>query len=68
MGVRRPSQQWLISQVSLNPFGPIGNPASGNVLTDPGSSTVDGTQLLMGPDRGDLSGPWQVSFYHYLGH
>jgi Ricin-type beta-trefoil lectin domain/Domain of unknown function (DUF4232) len=63
-----PSQQWLISQVSLNPFGSIGNPASGNVLTDPGGSTVNGTQLLMGPDRGDQSGPWQVSFYHYLGH
>jgi hypothetical protein len=63
-----PSQQWLISQVSLNPFGSIGNPASGNVLTDPGGSTVNGTQLEMDPGRGDQSPPWQVSFYHYLGH
>jgi hypothetical protein len=63
-----PSQQWLISQVSLNPFGPISNRGSGNVLTDPGGSTVNGTQLLMGSDHGDLSGPWQVSFYHYVGH
>jgi ricin-type beta-trefoil lectin protein/uncharacterized protein DUF4232 len=63
-----PFQQWQIGQTSLNPFGGIANPGSGNVLTDPDGSTVDGTQLLMGPDRGDLSGPWHVSFYHYLGH
>jgi len=63
-----PSQQWQISQTSLNPFGSIGNPASGNVLTDPDGSTVNGTQLVMGPDGGDLSGPWHVSFYHCLGH
>lgn len=63
-----PSQQWSISQTSLNPFGSIGNPASGNVLTDPSGTTVNGTQLVMGPDGGDLSGPWHVSFYHYLGH
>ena len=56
------------ARLSLNPFGSIGNPASGNVLTDPSGSTVNGTQLVMGPDGGDLSGPWQVSFYHYLGH
>jgi hypothetical protein len=54
--------------VSLNPFGSIGNPASGNVLTDPGGSTIDGTQLEMDPGRGDQSPPWHVSFYHYLGH
>jgi len=63
-----PFQQWQIGQASLNTFGSIANPASGNVLTDPDGSTVNGTQLLMGPDRGDLSGPWHVSFYHYLGH
>jgi ricin-type beta-trefoil lectin protein/uncharacterized protein DUF4232 len=62
------TQQWVIGQTSLNPFGAIGSRGSGNVLTDPDGSTVDGTQLLMGADRGDLSGPWQVSFYHYLGH
>ena len=40
----------------------------GNVLTDPGASTVNGTPLEMGLNRGDQSGPWHVSFYHYLGH
>ena len=55
-------------QVSLNPFGGIANPASGNVLTDPGGSTVNGTQLEMQPGQGDQSYPWQVSFYHCLGH
>jgi len=63
-----PFQQWQVGQTSLNTFGVIANPASGNVLTDPDGSTVNGTQLLMGPDHGDLSGPWHVSFYHYLGH
>jgi Ricin-type beta-trefoil lectin domain/Protein of unknown function (DUF4232) len=63
-----PSQQWQISQTSLNTFGGIYNLGSGNVLTDPDGSTVNGTQLEMGPDRGDLSGPWHVSFYHYRGH
>jgi hypothetical protein len=63
-----PSQQWLIGQTSLNTFGGIYNLGSGNVLTDPDGSTVNGTQLVMGPDRGDLSGPWHVSFYHYRGH
>jgi hypothetical protein len=63
-----PAQQWQIGQASLNPFGGIANPGSGNSLSDPGGSTVDGTQLLMAAGEGDLSGPWQVSFYHYLGH
>jgi hypothetical protein len=63
-----PSQRWAISQVSLNTFGPIVGLGSGNVLTDPGASTVDGTQLEMGANNGDQSGPWHVSFYHYLGH
>jgi Ricin-type beta-trefoil lectin domain len=63
-----PFQRWQIGQTSLNPFGGIVTRGSGNVLSDPDGSTVDGTQLLMGPDRGDLSGPWHVSFYHYLGH
>jgi Ricin-type beta-trefoil lectin domain/Protein of unknown function (DUF4232) len=63
-----PAQQWQISQASLNPFGAITNPGSGNVLTDPDGSTVNGTQLLMEPGQGDQSPPWHVSFYHYLGH
>lgn len=62
------AQQWQIRQVSQNSFGPIANPWSGNALTDPDGSTVNGTQLLMGPDNGDQTGPWRVSFYHYLGH
>jgi hypothetical protein len=62
------TQQWQIGQVSLNPFGGIANPTSGNVLTDPGGSTVNGTQLVLQPGQGDQSYPWQVSFYHYLGH
>jgi hypothetical protein len=57
-----------IGQASLNPFGAITNPASGNVLTDPDPSTVSGTQLLMEPGQGDQSEPWHVSFYHQLGH
>ncbi len=61
-----PSQRWQISQVSQNPFGPIVGTGSGNALTDPGGTTTNGTQLQMGVNRGDLSGPWHVSFYHYL--
>jgi Protein of unknown function (DUF4232)/Ricin-type beta-trefoil lectin domain len=60
------SQHWLIGQASQNPFGGIIGAASGNALTDPGGSTVNGTSLEMGPDRGDLSCPWHVSFYDYL--
>jgi uncharacterized Zn-binding protein involved in type VI secretion len=63
-----PSQRWQIGQASLNPFGPIANLGSGNVLTDPGASSVNGTQLEMDANQGDQSGPWHVSFYHYLGH
>jgi hypothetical protein len=63
-----PAQRWQIGQASLNPFGAIANPGSGNVLTDPGNSTVNGTQLLTEPGQGDQSPPWHVSFYHYLGH
>ena len=63
-----PSQRWQIGQVSLNPFGPITGLGSGNVLTNPGASTVNGTPLKMDLNRGDQSGPWHVSFYHYLGH
>jgi len=55
-----------ISQVSQNQFGPIVGTGSGNALTDPGGTTTNGTQLQMGVNRGDLSGPWHVSFYHYL--
>jgi ricin-type beta-trefoil lectin protein len=61
-----PSQRWLIGQTSQNPFGPIFGAGSGNALTDPGNSTVNGTQLEMGADNGDLSGPWHVSFHNYL--
>jgi hypothetical protein len=61
------SQRWQISQVSLNPFGPITGLASGNVLTDPGASTVNGTKLELTAGQGDQSPPWHVSFYHYLG-
>lgn len=60
------SQKWVIGQASYNPFGGITGVGSGNALTDPGSSTKDGTQLEMGVNRGDLSPPWRVSFRHYL--
>ncbi len=59
------SQKWRIGQVSSNDFGPIINTGTGTALTDPGGTT-NGTQLVMGPDRGDLSGPWHVSFHHYM--
>jgi Protein of unknown function (DUF4232)/Ricin-type beta-trefoil lectin domain len=61
-----PSQRWQIGQVSSDPFGPITNAGSGNALTDPGGSTINGTPLQMGPNRGDLSGPWHVSFHRYV--
>jgi hypothetical protein len=61
-----PNQQWQIGQVSQNQFGPI-NTGSGTALTDPGGSTTNGTQLVMGVNRGDLSGSWRVSFYNYPG-
>jgi hypothetical protein len=60
-----PSQRWQISQVSSNPFGPIVGLGSNNVLTDPGGSSINGTQLQMGVNHGDQSGPWHVSFYDY---
>ena len=34
-------------------------------MIDPAGSTVNGTPLVTGPDHGDLSGPWHVSFHHY---
>jgi hypothetical protein len=58
------SQKWAIGQVSANDFGPITNTGTGTVLADPGSST-NGSLLVMGPNRGDLSGAWHVSFHHY---
>jgi Protein of unknown function (DUF4232)/Ricin-type beta-trefoil lectin domain len=61
-----PNQQWQIGQVSHNQFGPI-NAASGTALTDPGGSTTNGTRLVMGASRGDLSGLWRVLFYNYPG-
>ncbi len=60
------SQKWRISQVSSNNFGSIINTGTGTALTDPGSSTTNGTQLVMGPDRGDQTYPWHVSFHHYM--
>jgi len=60
------TQTWAIGQVSGNDFGPITNMATGNVLTDPASSTVNGTRLIMEHSRGDLSGPWRVSYHHYV--
>ena len=60
-----PSQKWAIGQVSSNDFGPLINTGTGTALTDPGGST-NGTPLVTGPDHGDLSGPWHVSFHHYM--
>ena len=57
------SQKWAIGQVSANDFGPIANTGTGTVLADPGST--NGTPLVMGPNRGDQSGAWHVSFHHY---
>lgn len=59
------SQKWVISQTSANDFGSIVNTGTGTALTDPGGSTVNGTPLVMGPNNGDLSGPWRVSFHPY---
>jgi hypothetical protein len=60
------SQEWVIGQVSANDFGSITNTGTGTVLTDPGGSTKNGTALVMGLNRGDQSGPWHVSFHHYM--
>ena len=60
------SQKWVIGQVSSNDFGPLINTGTGTALTDPGGSTTNGTPLVTGPDHGDLSGPWHVSFHHYM--
>ncbi len=59
------SQKWRIGQVSSNDFGPVINTGTGTALADPGGSTTNGTPLVTAPDRGDLSGPWHVSFHHY---
>ena len=42
------TQTWAIGQVSGNDFGSITNTATGNVLTDPASSTVNGSQTRHG--------------------
>ena len=60
------TQKWVIGQVSANDFGGIYNTGTGNVLTDPASSTINGTKLVMGPNRGDLSYPWRVSYHQYV--
>ena len=59
------TQKWVIGQTSYNDFGPIYNTGTRTVLTDPGGSTTNGAQLVTGPDHGDQSYPWRVSFYHY---
>jgi hypothetical protein len=60
------TQKWAIGQTSYNDFGAIYNTGTRTVLTDPGGSTTNGTQLVTGPDRGDQSYPWRVSFHHYM--
>jgi hypothetical protein len=60
------TQKWVIGQTSYNDFGALYNTGTRTVLTDPGGSTTNGTQLVMGPDRGDQSYPWRVSFHHYM--
>ena len=60
------TQKWVIGQTSYNDFGAICNIGTSTVLTDPGGSTANGTQLVTGPNRGDQSYPWRVSFRHYL--
>jgi hypothetical protein len=60
------TQKWVIGQTSYNDFGAIYNTGTRTALTDPGGSTTNGTQLLTGPDHGDQSYPWRVSFHHYM--
>jgi hypothetical protein len=60
------TQEWVIGQTSYNDFGAIYNIGTSTVLTDPGGSATNGTQLVTGLDRGDQSYPWRVSFHHYL--
>jgi hypothetical protein len=60
------TQKWVIDQTSYNDFGALYNTGTRTVLTDPDNSTTNGTQLVMGPDRGDQSYPWRVSFHHYM--
>ena len=57
---------WAIGQTSGNDFGPVTNMATGNVLTDPAASTVDGTRLVVKNGNGDLSAPWRFSYHHYV--
>ena len=60
------TQKWVIGQTSYNDFGALYNTGTRTVLTDPADSTTNGTQLVTGPDRGDQSYPWRVSFHHYM--
>jgi uncharacterized protein DUF4232/ricin-type beta-trefoil lectin protein len=60
------SQKWEIGQVSYNDFGPIANAGTGTVLSYPRGSIADGTPLVTGPDLGDQSSPWHVSFRPYM--
>jgi len=60
------SQKWEIGQVSYNDFGPITNARTGTVLSYPRGSITNGTPLVMGPDLGDQSSPWHVSFRPYM--
>jgi Domain of unknown function (DUF4232)/Ricin-type beta-trefoil lectin domain len=60
------SQKWEIGQVSYNDFGAIANAGTGTVLSYPRGSIADGTPLVTGPDLGDQSSPWHVSFRPYM--
>jgi Domain of unknown function (DUF4232)/Ricin-type beta-trefoil lectin domain len=60
------SQKWEIGQVSYNDFGPITNAGTGTVISYPRGSISNGTPLVMGPDLGDQSSPWHVSFRPYM--
>ena len=43
------TQKWVIGQTSYNDFGALYNIGTRTVLTDPGGSTTNGTQLVTGP-------------------
>ena len=59
------TQKWVIGQVSANDFGRHRQHRHRQRPDRPRGSTINGTQLVMGPNRGDLSYPWRVSYHHY---